>query len=265
MPHLKEVSHAMKLRDVQACLRASITDRASAVGPFLVLLDKKSDNPFLNYAVPVDGAAPTSDDITALIEFFTSSDRMPRLEYVRPAPAVDVPLTDAGFDVAATLTLMAVGQPTDVPDVPGYRVRLVEDEDSSRLAVGVQNTAYGEPPGEPDPTGVLRTVRAGGCCALVVTEDTGTPAGAGLFTSPRGGLVEVAGIGVLAEHRRHGVGRLVAAALTAEALRRRHEPFLQVEKDEPARLYQRIGYRVIGEMADARRPAAVPATGDGGR
>jgi hypothetical protein len=59
---------------------------------------------------------------------------------------------------------------------------------------------------------------------------------------------------VLPEHRRHGVGRLVTAALTAEALRRGFQPFLQVEKDEPARLYERIGYRRIGEMADARRP-----------
>jgi hypothetical protein len=32
-----------------------------------------------------------------------------------------------------------------------------------------------------------------------------------------------------------------------------HRPFLQVEKDEPARLYGRIGYRMIGEMATASR------------
>jgi GNAT superfamily N-acetyltransferase len=245
----------MQPRDIQACLRAGIESRAVTVGPFLVLINPSSDNPFSNYAVPVDGAEPTASDVADLIAFFTARNLLPRLEYVRPAPAVDEPLRAAGFDVDATLGLMALDQFDDTSDAPGYRISLVVDEPELRQAVAVQNTAYGEGDAEPDPTGLLRTVRNGGCVALAIEESTGAAAGAGLCTAEQGGMVEIAAVGVLPEHRRRGIARQVTAALTAEALRRGHQPFLQVEKDEPARIYERIGYRLIGEMADARRPA----------
>lgn len=242
----------MELRDVQACLRAGIADRATMVGPFLVLLNDKSDNPFLNYAVPTDGAAPTAADVAALVGYFTDRARLPRLEYVRPAPDVDAPLVAAGFDVAATLTLMAVDELVEAPDGTGYDVVFPTDEDTLRQAAAVQDVAYGEQR-EPDPAGLLALLERGGLVAVAVRTATGTPAGAGVFAAPRLGLVEIAGVGVLPDHRRRGIGRQVTTALTVEAMRRGHRPFLQVEKDEPARVYERIGYRVIGEMADARR------------
>jgi ribosomal protein S18 acetylase RimI-like enzyme len=243
----------MELRAVQACLRTAIEARATTVGPFLVLLNTSTDNPFLNYAVPVDGAAPTADDVASLIDFFTSRDRLPRLEYVRPAPAVDQPLQDAGFDVAPTLTLMAIDELVPAPACPGYQVRLIEDDAELRQAIAVQNVAYGEPDTEADPIGLVHTVKKGGCVALAVEEATGAPAGAGVWPVPRDGLVEIFGVGVLPAHRRRGLARLVTGVLTEEAMRRGLQPFLQVEKDEPGRVYERLGYHVIGEMADARR------------
>lgn len=242
----------MDLRVVQACLRAGIESRATSVGPFRVLLHPESDNPFLNYAVPADPAAPTSADVTALIEFFRSHDRLPRLEYVRPTPAVDGPLVDAGFDVTATLTLMALDTFTPAPDGAGIRVRLVTDEAGLRDAVTVQNVAYGEPDLSADRIGLAGIVRRGGCVALATDESTDVPVGAGAWPPPRFGLVEVLGVGVLPTHRRRGIARALTSALTEEALRRGHQPFLQVERNEPLRVYERIGYRTIGAMADAR-------------
>lgn len=243
----------MQPRVVQACLRAGIESRSTQVGPFLVLINSHTDNLFHNYAVPVDGAEPTADDVSRLIEFFTDRQRVPRLEYVRPAPAVDGPLTAAGFDVAGTLTLMAVDNPVAPRPTPDYRVLFPTTDDELSQAARVQNTAYGEPPTkDPDPAGLRHTLEVDGCVALVVHTATGEPAGAGLFMAPQGGLVEIAGVGVLPAHRRQGVGGLVTSALTEEAVRRGHRPFLQVERDEPARLYEKLGYHVIGEMADAR-------------
>jgi GNAT superfamily N-acetyltransferase len=251
----------MDPRAIQAALRAGIESRATKVGPFLVLIHSESDNPFRNYAVPVDGATPTEDDVAALIKYFVGKDRLPRLEYVRPSPAVDDALDAAAFGVAGTLALMAPqGDLVDEPAIPGYRVALVSDVRELRRAVAVQNTAFGEPEQEPDPGGLVRTIEDGGRVALVVATATGEPVGAGLSSEPRGGLVEIAGVGVVPAHRRRGVGALVTWALTAEALRRGHEPFLQVEKDEPFRVYQRIGYRMVGEMADARRPQDIDRT-----
>jgi GNAT superfamily N-acetyltransferase len=241
----------MELHAVQACLRAGIEDRATPVGPFLFRLGPDSGNPFLNYAVPVDGAAPNDADVAALVEFCAAHDRLPRLEYVRPAPAVDAPLTEAGFDVAATLTLMALGEFTPAPPPSGYQVRLVTDPTDLAAAVAVMNAAYGEPDPTADLLGLPGIVRHGGCVALATTE-AGEPVGTGLFPPHRHGLVEVLGVGVLAGHRRRGVARAVAAALTAAALDRGHQPFLQVGDDEPARIYERLGYQVIGTMADAR-------------
>ena len=83
----------MDLRDIQANLRATIADRSTLVGPFLVLINAGSDNPFRNYAVPVDGAEPTEADVATLIRYFATRDRLPRLEYVRPAPAVEQPVS----------------------------------------------------------------------------------------------------------------------------------------------------------------------------
>lgn len=67
----------MELRDIQASLRATIADRSALVGPFLVLINAGSDNPFRNYAVPVDGAEPTEADVATLIRYFATRDRLP--------------------------------------------------------------------------------------------------------------------------------------------------------------------------------------------
>lgn len=241
----------MELRVVQAALRAAIESRSTTVGPFLVLINEGSANYYSNYAVPLDGAAPTADDVSSLVGYFSERDRLPRLEYVRPSPAVDAALVDGGFDVAATLTLMALdGFVPAPPPAEGYRVEQVTDEDTLRKATAAQHVAYGEPDAEPDPAILLRTISRGGIVAAAFRADE--VVGAGIYTPPQLGLVEIAGIGVRPEHRRHGVGRLVTSALTEAAVAAGYRPFLQVEKDEPARLYQRIGYRVIGEMADAR-------------
>lgn len=246
----------MELRDIQASLRAGIASRSVPVGPFLVLVHAESDNPFRNYAVPVDGAAPSAADVASLVAFFRERRRLPRLEYVRPAPAVDASLGAAGFDIASTLTLMALDGGVAPVTADGYAVALVDDVDSLRRAAGVQDVAYGEVAGEPDPAGLVRTVEHGGQVALATHVASGAAVGAGLSTPPQGGLVEIAAVGVMPEHRRRGIGALVTSVLTDSALGRGHQPFLQVERDEPLRVYQRIGYRVIGEMADARRPSA---------
>lgn len=166
---------------------------------------------------------------------------------------MDKALEAALFDVNGTLTLMALADGlAPEPPADGYRVMLVTDDERLRQVSHVQNVAYGEADSEPDIGGLRRTIESGGSVALVVHDATGEPAGAGVSTEPQGGLVEIAGVGVLPAHRRRGIGALVTWALSADALGRGHEPFLQVEKDEPLRVYQRIGYEVIGEMADAR-------------
>lgn len=242
----------MEPRAIQSCLRAGIVDRAERIGPFLALFNRNSGNPFRNYAVPDDRAEPTAAEVADLVGAFHRLDRLPRLEYVRPAPAVDAALTAAGFDVRPTLGLMALESFADTTDPDGYAIVVAPDDSRFGAAVRAQNTAYGEPDTEPDPTGLARTVAGGGGVVIAVHTADDTVVGAGLFTPPRDGLTEIAAIGVLPEHRRRGVASAITARLTAEALRRGADPFLQVEHDEPRRIYEKIGYRTIGELADAR-------------
>lgn len=159
----------MRLRDVQAGLRAGIESRATAVGPFLVLLNTTTANPFMNYAVPADGAAPTAADVAELVKYFVDRDRLPRLEYVRPAPDVDAALIAAGFDVAATLGLMAIDEVVPVPELPDYTVEFPTDTDRLRQTAAVQDASYDEQRA-PDPARLQATLRAGGCVVLAVAE-----------------------------------------------------------------------------------------------
>ncbi len=54
---------------IQSYLRALASRRpdTARVGPFLAALDPHSDNPYRNYALPDDGAAPSPADVGALI------------------------------------------------------------------------------------------------------------------------------------------------------------------------------------------------------
>ena len=58
------------LTHIQRALRASIEGRAERLGPFVVRFDEDNDNPFLNYAIPDDGAVPTSQEVDSLIAAF---------------------------------------------------------------------------------------------------------------------------------------------------------------------------------------------------
>jgi GNAT superfamily N-acetyltransferase len=248
----------MRLHAIQACLRAGIADRADRIGPFLALFSSVSDNPFRNYAVPDDGVDPTPGEVANLVDAFQQLDRLPRLEYVRPAPTVDTALAVAGFDIMPTLGLMALAgfdEFTDAPDPDGYRVVLPITGEYLGEAAHVQDIAYGEPDVDPDPTGLAETLAKGGSVAVALHEDTDTVVGAGLFTPPQAGLVEIAGVGVLPEHWGRGLASAITARLTAFAMAREIDPFLQTERDEPKRIYEKLGYRTLGELADARLTA----------
>lgn len=245
----------MNLLAIQACLRAGIGDRALRVGPFLTTIDKHTDNPFRNYAVPDDGAAPTTADVDRLVALFAARDRMPRLEYVAPAPELEAALIAAGFAVEARLPLMGV-DPAELraPRAPaGVEVAMVTAEADLWRAATVQNAAYGEPAGatQADVDRLRGTVAAGGGVALAFRPDNGEAVGAGLHTPPRHGLAEVAAIGVRAAHRRQGIATALCHELTRAAVGCGATPFLQAEAEPEQRAYGRVGYRMVGELAAA--------------
>ncbi|WP_433269810.1 GNAT family N-acetyltransferase [Actinosynnema sp. CS-041913] len=240
------------LADIQASLRDSIRAHSERVGPFLVRFDAHSDNVFMNYAVPDAAAAPTAAQVAELVEAFRARSRTPRLEYLRPFPAVDAALAEAGFTVDQLLPMMSV-DPDDlrVPDVPDGVTVVEATSDDELVAVSeVQNTAFGV--GSLTREAAIERQRAlldhGGLLLLASVD--GEPVGGGVSTGPQGGWSQVAGIAVVPGFRNRGIASAVCGALTARVFAAGHRPFLETEPDGKAgRLYGPIGYRTIGESA----------------
>jgi RimJ/RimL family protein N-acetyltransferase/GNAT superfamily N-acetyltransferase len=240
---------------LQGALRASIAASAERVGPFLVTFSPDSDIPPRNYAIPDDGATPTRAEVDALVAAFLARGRLPHLEMVVPAPGAEAALADAGFVIERRLPLLVHGhEPGDggARDDAGsgdVTAALVTDEDDLRTAATIQHVAYegSDDIIQADIDRLARTIRSGGGVALGWLH--GVPVGSGVFVPPAAGFSELAAVGVLPRARRHGVAAAVTRALTAGAAATGATPFLQAEDSETARIYQRAGYRIVGEIA----------------
>ncbi|OZM73367.1 GNAT family N-acetyltransferase [Amycolatopsis antarctica] len=236
--------------DIQSALRASVSRDAQRAGPFLIHFDADDGHPFRNYAIPDDGARPSAADVADLVAAFIARGRMPRLEYVRPAPAVDAALAEAGFTVDLRLPLMTLPPGgLRVPDPPaGVTVTVAAADADLRAAALVQNIAYGGPPEvtAADVTRLRSTGTGGG--TVVLARCHGVAAGAGLCTPPSGGLSQLAAVAVLPAFRRRGIASAVGADLSRRVLNAGATPYLETESVNENRLYGRIGYVTIGEM-----------------
>jgi ribosomal protein S18 acetylase RimI-like enzyme len=224
------------------------------VGPFLATFNPHSDNPFLNYALPDDGAEPSDDEIVALVEAYARRRRRPRLEYIaRCAPAVEHLLLARGFSVEGHLPVMVTSarQLGAGPEPRGIELRIpISDDELYDMAV-VQAEAYDEPevPSR-DIVARRRAALADGVVGVIAVERiTGEVVGAGSCSQVSDGLTEVAAIGVSAEYRRRGIGGALASRLGREALSAGADvPWLMAAHDGERRIYERAGYRVIGEI-----------------
>jgi hypothetical protein len=134
------------------------------VGPFLALITPDTDIPGRNYAIPDDGARPTAAEVEALVTFFRSRDRLPRLEYLRPAPAVDAALAAAGFTAAEQYPVLELAPTALVkPPAPaGTEIRHATGDPDIAGAADVQQKAYGGPPVSEHDRARLRKCRRAG-------------------------------------------------------------------------------------------------------
>lgn len=239
------------IHTIQNVLRDGIRGDAEQAGPFLLLIDAGSDHPFRNYAVPEAGDPPTAADVAEFVAGFRRRGRIPRVEYVRPQPALDDVLAAAGFVEDIRLTLMAVRDgELRLPPVPdGVRVDVATTDDDLRAAAAVQNVGYGGTAEvtDADLDRLLATRSAGG--EVVLARRSGVPAGAGLFLAQGRGLAEVAAVATLPEHRHRGIGSVVTAHLTALVQATGATAYLQTESHNADRLYGPLGYAAVGEMS----------------
>ncbi len=225
------------------------------VGPFVATFTEHTANPFLNYAIPLEGAAPTDDDVRALIGVFRRRGRMPRVEYFPVlAPEVAPRLDAADFTHERRIPLM-VCTPEDLRAIPmpdGVAVYLPASDDQYLAAASAQHDAFEElgPASPDDAAGLRRLAEGGGVVVVAVVEATGEAAGAGVCDAIHHGLGELAGIGVRARFRRRGIAaaithQLAQAAFAAGAA----TVFLTPGGPAEERIYQRVGFIAIAEQA----------------
>jgi ribosomal protein S18 acetylase RimI-like enzyme len=225
---------------IQQYLRSVVAAERKVVpaGSFVLYLHPRSEHPYLNYAIPVDGA--TGGDGAELVVAARERGLVPRLEFIEPCfPWVEAALAPAGFGVEARLRVLTCTQPRDSQS-PAEIVVLERGSPLIRDAMTAQRAAFGEGPPSDDDV-------AASSGRLVAALVEGNVVGAASWTRVLDGTTEIAGVGVMEEFRRRGI----AAALTAAATRAAFAEgatlaMLTPGDDDAGRVYERAGFEDTG-------------------
>jgi ribosomal protein S18 acetylase RimI-like enzyme len=245
---------AAQLQRIQAYLRvAAPRGRDSErIGPFLATFNRDSDNPYLNYAIPDDGATPSPDDVAALVDAYRERARKPRLEYIASlAPAAEPALLAAGFEVEGRLPLMVYGGGADRPLPDGIELVEARSDEELRGVAAVQWEAYEETGPVPDRVAdsLSGTLANGGLVVLARDAATGEPAGGALCTGPHEGATELTSVGVRESYRRRGIAEAMTRWLAREMHARGNDGvFLMADGPPEERIYARAGFETISDI-----------------
>jgi len=236
----------------------------SVIGPFVVNLHQAKASAGWNYAIPVDGAEPTRQEIADLVAHFVQNDRVPRLELIaKTAPAVAPALAAAGFQVDDRLPQLAAEPGTRLtPRLPADVVVAMAAPDNAELLAiaALQNDAYGEnePPNQGD-VDRLRHCITRGVLIATARAATGELIGAGLIdvTGPHDPIGELAAVATVREHRRRGIAGAISAFLTEAAFARGMAlVFLECEAENVG-VYRKTGFTECGERLWMSLPTAL--------
>src|SRR5688500_8693858 len=169
------------------------------VGPFLATYSPDSTNPFLNYAIPDDGARPSSSDVDNLVAAYQRRELLPRVEFlVDTAPEAEAALLTAGWSVERRIPVMLCppGSAAKPPAPAGVELVVPESDDEILGMLNAQHEAFGGPAASAADVAKTRDrLLAGGFAVLARDAVTGAAAGGGSAEAVVDGTSEVAGIG----------------------------------------------------------------------
>jgi ribosomal protein S18 acetylase RimI-like enzyme len=177
---------------------------------------------------------------------------------VENAPDLGAVVAAAGL-APGDYPLMVLGDREEsAPAPPGVRLELLGADHPDLAAVrGAVGAAFGETDQveETAASSVLQDRVVSGLLRMVGAFDETGPVGGGSH-SPRDGVTELMGIGVVPRARQRGVGAAVTAALVEDA--RAHgvgTVFLSAGSDRVAAIYGRVGFDRVGTAGIAEAPA----------
>jgi len=235
------------------------TDVESVIcGPFRAWFTSYTDNPQLNYAMPI---TPTESAafvaaIQALRVVFAERARKVRIEFVEELwPELATELQRSGMHLQAREPLMACAKakftPTAAPDV-SVRALSVDDSDVDlatfvliRDGRPLDGARVASDRAIASLRGVLRN-RAEFCALGTVN---GQPAAVGRCIPQDDGLGEITSIVTLPQFRRRGIaGTLVSFLLQRLFESDREIGWLNAANEQARSVYARLGFRSIGSL-----------------
>jgi predicted GNAT family acetyltransferase len=245
----------MRDAQIQSYIRiaASRTRDTERIGPFLATFSRHSENPYLNYAIPDEGAKPTAAEMGALVAAYRRRNRLPRLEYLPGvSPDLESLLLAAGFSVEQRFPLMICvpGRQDAVPAPPGIDLLATISDDEILAAITIQNAVFGDPPPGPEEAeGRRAAIKVGGRSVLARERRTGAPVGAAMYDVPADATTEITGVAVHPAFRRRGIGGALTARLTDDAFAAGITTVFLTPGDAGAeRVYARAGFATTSEV-----------------
>ena len=244
---------------IQAYLRAVAADdrQALCTGPFDVFIDRESDHPYSNYAIPRDGAEPSPESVAEVVTVMARAARIPRAEFLpATAPAAEAAMLDCGFQVELRTPLMTCTSAPELDTPEDITVQHLGPDAEREQVEGLMRAlamAFGEPydPSVSDHAATRFSRRI----AVIAYADEEI-AGGGMCLEPLDGVVELVGIGVLERYRERGIGAAVTAELARLAFASDVEvAFLTPGSPETQRVYERAGFAATDEMLHLIHPA----------
>jgi GNAT superfamily N-acetyltransferase len=247
------------LERLQSSMRRVAAERYEAVSlpPFTAFFHPFDAMVYLNYAIP-DG--PLEGDVSGALQRlrteFQLRGRVPRFEYIADlVPTLEDALLRQGFQQEAEARLMTCTReslrPAPVP--PGLTFELLTPESpraSVRAFCVTAREGFGSGSAqdvtEEEVSKTLADLKDG---RALLGRLHGEPAVIGLFTPPREGAAEVAGITTLERFRKQGLASALVFRLGEEAFRLGVEVlFLQTVTEAAGRVYEGVGFRFLTRM-----------------
>ena len=248
---------------IMSYVRQHATDTAhrdtERIGPFVATFDRGISSVHVNYAIPDDGAEPSTGDIEALVQVFTGRGLMPALEFLPSvAPVAEQRLLDYGFIETARLPLMAAdgGDLVDLPVPAGIRLQHPPDDRALLDVVRVQHDVFEDEVPAVAQIERLRVAMSSGVVVIgALDTETGATVGGGQTTTP-GAITEIVGVAVLPGYRRRGIAGAIVSRLAREALQS-GLPLVSIEAEVGADgAYRRAGFQPASSVIHLALPPA---------
>ncbi|MFF7446733.1 MULTISPECIES: GNAT family N-acetyltransferase [unclassified Streptomyces] len=230
-------------------------------GGFVAGFTPDTDNPYMNYATPLPGTAPTARDVAALIGAFRERGLLPRLEFVpQAAPAVAPALRAAGFGTEAAHEYLVCTPRTLVlpqsPDSPQVETPTT-DKEFAELDAALAEAFGGLFSPSPQGAARLRHTQQSGGAVRFVRDPRGGIAGGASCSPPAENTAELTGVGTRPACRGCGIAAAVTAVLSeAMFTQGAGSVWLEYSGEGSRRVYERVGFRPQGTRLYLSLPPA---------